>query len=368
VLESIEANNATLRAYAEQTARQKLEDKAGNNLPDPTATYAHMWGAGSRETISEASLSQRFDFPTLYAGRRKLNKLKANALDSQARTLRRDILLLAQELCLDIILLRQQRTVLEERLKNARELTAMYDEKLKQGEANVIQTNRISLELLNAVTEAGLNETALRNKLLELTALNGNIPVTFDDTDYPLPTALLPPDDPQAASQTLRDDPELAALHQQILAANRQLRISKAQWLPKLELGYRRNIEAGRPFNGLMAGISIPLFENRNNIKAAKAQTRELNARTESAAARIKTEQEQLRAEAQALQNTINDYKKTAATQTTLPLLKEALAGGQLSTIEYLAELTVFHQSRLNHLQLQNQYQKTLARLRKNGL
>ena len=51
--------------------------------------------------------------------------------------------------------------------------------------ANALETNKINLELLNVKTEASLNETALRNKQQELNTLNGNIPVVFEENQYP---------------------------------------------------------------------------------------------------------------------------------------------------------------------------------------
>ena len=82
-------------------------------------------------------------------------------------------------------MLRQQQQILQERLRNAEELAAMYKRRLQTGDANVIETNKINLELLNVKTEASLNETALRNKLQELNTLNGNIPVVFEENSYP---------------------------------------------------------------------------------------------------------------------------------------------------------------------------------------
>ena len=64
-------------------------------------------------------ISQSFDFPTLYATRGKMNRLKANALDAQATAFRQQILLQAKEVCLDIIMLQRQQALLDERLKNA---------------------------------------------------------------------------------------------------------------------------------------------------------------------------------------------------------------------------------------------------------
>ena len=186
VLKNIETNNKELQANAQLIASQKLEAKTDNNLPDPTLSYAHLWGAKDKnETIGELVVSQSFDFPSLYATRNKLNRLKAGAFDSQAIVFRQEKLLLAKEVCLDIIMLRQQKHILEERLRNAEELAKMYAKRLQTGDANALETNKINLELLNVKTETSLNETALRNKLQELNTLNGNIPVVFEESAYP---------------------------------------------------------------------------------------------------------------------------------------------------------------------------------------
>ena len=192
VLKNIETNNKELQANAQLITSQKLESKTDNNLPDPTLSYAHLWGAKDKnETIGELVVSQSFDFPSLYATRNKLNRLKAGAYDSQADVFRQDKLLQAKEVCLDIIMLRQQKQILEERLRNAEVLAEMYAKRLQTGDANALETNKINLELLNVRTEASLNETALRNKMQELNTLNGNIPVVFEESRYP--PLLFPP-------------------------------------------------------------------------------------------------------------------------------------------------------------------------------
>ena len=147
VLKNIETNNKELQANAQLIASQKLEAKTDNNLPDPTLSYAHLWGAKDKnETIGELVVSQSFDFPSLYATRNKLNRLKAGAFDSQAIVFRQEKLLLAKEVCLDIIMLRQQKHILEERLRNAEELAKMYAKRLQTGDANALETNKINLE------------------------------------------------------------------------------------------------------------------------------------------------------------------------------------------------------------------------------
>ncbi|MCD7900016.1 MAG: TolC family protein [Bacteroides sp.] len=367
VLTQIETNNIDLKANAQLIHSQKLEARTDNNLPDPTVSYAHLWGKeNSDETVSELVISQSFDFPTLYASRNKLNKLKMSSFDSQASIARRDILLQAKEVCLDIIMLRQEKEILDERLNNAEQLAEMYATRLETGDANILETNKINLELLNVKTEARLNETNLQNKLKELLALNGNEPITFEGTTYP--NHLFPEDFEQLRSEVVASDQQLQTIFKEAAAAHQQTVVNKSQWLPKLELGYRRNTESGDPFNGFVVGFSIPLFENRNKVKMAKAQSLNLNFQKENTTLQVESELSQVYNEAKSLRTSMEEYEKTFQAQSDLKLLKMALTGGQISMIEYFVEVSVVYQSKLNYLQLQNQYQKAMANIYKNRL
>lgn len=367
VLSSIEANNKELQANAQLVASQKLESRTENNLPDPTLSYAHLWGSKDKnETIGELVISQSFDFPSLYATRGKLNRLRSGAYDSRADIVRQDLLLQAKELCLDIIMLRQQKQILDERLRNAEELAALYDQRLQTGDANSLETNKIKLELLNVKTEASMNETTLQNKLQALQTLNGNIPVTFEDTQYPV--VPFPSDYQKLKSEVVSSDRTLLALNNESLVARKQISLNRSQWLPKLELGYRRNTETGTPFNGVVVGFSFPLFENRNKVKIAKTQAMNIDLQKEGTALQVESELSQLYQEAKSLHTSMKEYEQTFQSQQNLELLKQALKGGQISMIEFFVEVSVLYQSHLNYLQLENQYQKAMAKIYKNRL
>ena len=265
-----------------------------------------------------------------------------------------------------IFLMPPSMQTLEERLRNAEELAKMYAKRLQTGDANALETNKINLELLNVRTEASLNETALRNKMQELNTLNGNIPVVFEESRYPLTP--FPSDYQILKSEVLSADRTLMALGNESLVARKQIAVNKSQWLPKLELGYRRNTETGTPFNGVVVGFSFPLFENRNKVKIAKAQALNIDLQKENATLQVESELSQLYREAKALHNSMEEYKKTFRSQQDLALLKQALTGGQISMIEYFVEVSVIYQSHQNYLQLENQYQKAMARIYKSKL
>lgn len=177
---------------------------------------------------------------------------------------------------------------MEERLRNAEELAKMYAKRLQTGDANALETNKINLELLNVKTETSLNETALRNKLQELNTLNGNIPVVFEESTYP--ATPFPADYQILKSEVLSADRTLMAFNNESLVARKQIAVNKSQWLPKLELGYRRNTETGTPFNGVVVGFSFPLFENRNKVKIAKAQALNIDLQKDNATLQVESE------------------------------------------------------------------------------
>ncbi|NDV65631.1 TolC family protein [Bacteroides sp. 224] len=367
ILNEIEQNNKELKANESLIQSQKLEAKTDNNLPDPTVSYAHLWGKkNSDATVSEMVISQSFDFPTLYASRHKLNKLKMGTFDGQADIIRRDLLLQAKEVCLDIIMLRRQKLILDERLKNAQQLSNMYTQRLEAGDANIIETNKINLELLNVKTEATMNETTLQNKMKELRMLNGNEVIVFEETDYPV--VHFPENLQELKAEVIATDFELQSINKEVAAARQQVTVNKSQWLPKLELGYRRNTESGDPFNGFVVGFSIPIFENKNKVKMAKAQTLNLSYQKENTSLQIESELAQLYEEAGALRSSMQEYEKTFQAQSDLELLKQALTGGEISMIEYFVEVSVIYQSKLNYLELQNQYQKAMAKIYRNRL
>lgn len=365
VLRSVEANNKDLRANTQLVRSQKIEAGLDNNLPDPSVTYSHLYG--NKEGMGftgEFIASQSFDFPSLYYQRRKLAKAKSAGFDRQSQSFRQQILLQAKEICLDLVLLNQQKRLLDIRLENAERLSALYATRLERGDANILETNKIDLELLNVRTEARMNETARQAKARELATLNGGVAIEFTDTSYadvdePLSFDALRGEalDADLSLRLLRDDQE---------TARRQLKVNKAKGLPSFQLGYRMNPSSGgQRYNGFLVGISIPLFSNRNYVKQAKAQSHYTEMLLESTSFTVENELRRLYDQAVALKHSMDEYEKVLRSQNNLALLNKAIQSGQISMIEYFVDVTTYYQSVQNYLQLQNQYQKAMAQLYK---
>ena len=369
VLRQVEENNPALKSAVYDASSQKLANRAENNLENPSLSYSHLWDSDDKDiTVGELVISQGFDFPSLYATRGKVNRLRASALDAQAEATRQDILLQAKELCMDIIRLKRTQSVLDERLGNAESLAKLYATRLSTGDANALEVNKVNLELLNVRTESRTNRTALDAALDQLAALNGGLPVDASAlTDYP--SAPLPSQGfEDICDELLAADPSLRALQGEQLAAEKQISVSRQGWLPRLELGYRRNTETRHPLNGVVVGFSFPLFENRGKVKLAKAQSLGASLRRDDARLKAASYLAQCYDEARNLYASIEEYRQTLSSQQDLALLRRALDGGEISMIEYFVEVSVVYQSQTNLLQLECQYQKAMARLYRSRL
>ena len=222
---------------------------------------------------SELVVTQGFDFPTLYGARRKSGKVKQEALDRRYQAVRRDILLQAKNLCLDLIMLRQKQALLDERAKNADELLALFEKRLQEGDAGILEVNKIKMERMSVQTETAQTSAAhrtARTALQGLLALNGNLPFTFDADTYP---RMEEPNDANALyDEVMATDAALLEADANARAAEQELKVNRQSWLPKLEVGYRRNTSLDEKSNGFLVGGSFPLFSNRKKTRIARAQ------------------------------------------------------------------------------------------------
>ena len=366
VLQSIEQNNKELQSAMQLTKAQKMENRTANNLPDPTVSYSSFYknGAGPGHG-TEFVASQGFDFPTQYITRKNQADLANEALSKEQLAVRRDILLKAKNLCLDLILLNQEKALMDIRKQNADELEALYAKRLEAGDANILEVNKIKMERMNVQTEVAQNHASHRTALQSLLAMNGNLPLEFAETNYPQVKEIN--DFHILRDEVIASDLDLQAMSYTTKAAEKQVSVNKQDWLPKLEAGFRRNTDTEMSMNGFVVGGSIPLFSNRKKVQIAKAQALSAQLMQEDAKLQVENNLMSLFNEMQQLKEAMNAYDVPLLYKS-LDLLKQALKEGQISLIEYFVEAESVYKNLQARMQLENQYQKVMASIYKNEL
>ena len=366
VLQSIEQNNKELQSQVQLNNAQKMENRTANNLPDPTVSYSSFYknGAGPGHG-TEFVASQGFDFPTQYITRNRQADLANEALNKEQLAVRRDILLKAKTLCLDLILLNQEKALMDIRKQNADELETLYNQRLEAGDANILEVNKIKMERMNVQTEVAQNHASHRTALQSLLAMNGNLPLEFAESNYPQVKEIL--DFNTLRDEVIASDLDLQAMSYATKAAEKQVSVNKQDWLPKLEAGFRRNTDTEMSMNGFVVGGSIPLFSNRKKVQIAKAQALSAQLMQEDAKLQVENNLMALFNEMQQLKEAMNAYDVPLLYRS-LDLLKQALQEGQISLIEYFVEAETVYKNLQARMQLENQYQKVMATIYKNEL
>lgn len=363
VLKQVASNNLTLQALVHDNQADVLDIKASNSIGGPSVEYSPFFTKGySGVAESELVVSQEIDFPTKYAARNKQAKMQNIVGEQLLIKQRRDILLQAQLLCIDLIRLNQTLSMLHERLANSETLLQMYQKRMDAGDANALELNKVKLDCMEVrtlVNEAQGERTSL---LQQLRLLNGGKPIDVIDTvlpEYPQITNF-----ESYRALALASDADVAVAQTALRASDMNLKLQKNEWLPNISFGYRRNTEQGEGINGFLVGVSFPLYSNSNNVKAARqrresAELQVMQAQNE-AEATLRTNYEQL----QGLQQVI-DHSDVKLLQESLTLFAKALQQGEITALVYYVEINSIYEKLQRHIDLHCQSVKLLAELHK---
>lgn len=368
VMSRIERNNLELQALRESNKASMLEIKAENNIQqDLSVSYSPFFSNGVRGVASsEFVASLGFDFPTQYAARKKWGDYRSEEIGRQYLLQRRDILLEAKKLCLEIIRLDAEKEILDTRLENADELLALVEKKFEEGGAGILEMNKVKMERMTIRTLAAQNSASRRSAIQNLEALNGGISLEIAaGMEYPVLPDL--PDFDTFCNHIAESDLSVLSAGASVEATAQEIKVNRQNWLPKLEVGYRRNTSLNEASDGFIVGISVPLFSGKNKVKIAKARHTAAIAGLENARLQSINEMRSSYFEMTELAQAMEEYDLPLMLNT-LEALKKAVTAGQISIMDYYMEADNIFNSLADYIGIENRYQVLMAELFRNEL
>lgn len=365
ILQTVEANNTTLKAMKEKANADKVGNKTGINMANPEVEFGYLWGSpdgtGNR---TDFSVTQSFDFPTVYANRSKLTNMQNEQVDIVYEQERRNILHEARIICIEYVYLKKQNNILTERLSKAKDLADAYQLKFDKGDIDIIEYNKTKLHLLTSQKLLQMNEVELNATQAELERLNGgisleiNLPVSY--SEYILPLNF----DNWLASIEGKN-PVLQQADMQIMLSKQEEKLTRSMNLPKFSAGYASEYILGTSSQGFTIGVSIPLWEGKNTVKHKKAQTIALQAIQWDNKLQFRNETKKEYDKATRLALLLKEYKSLLNISNNDNLLKKSFDKGQLSLINYLLELSEYYDTIDTYLETERDYQLSVAELEK---
>lgn len=367
ILQNVEKNNKELQAYLKYIDSKKLELKSNNNLPDPqVGAYYLPFGQHTTGSYSEFQVSQTVEFPTIYGARNKLIESQQQTLQYNYKVRRQEILVQTQNLCLQLINLDKQKSVEQDRLTRSKKVYDQAELLYKKEEKSALEFNKAKIAWMQQQFKVQDIESDRQNLLLSLKNLNGDIEVSWNLSAYATDLAITAKD--SLWQEKLSKDPKLQQIQQQELLAQQTLSVAKNQSLPDLNLGYNYQGFQGENYSGIYAGISIPLWNNKNKVKAAESNLQYQTVNTQSATAIIQVEFEKLYNEYVLMLLKYKEYQNTLSALSSDELLLIAYDKGELSFMEYYIELNFYNQAYDTMLEMEGQLQQRKSELLKHQL
>ncbi len=364
VLASVLKNSKWLQANKGYWEARNIQYRTGNAPEDPTLEYDRLTGSpSSAGTQVEFTVSQSFDFPTVYAKRKKVADQQTAQSEFQLKSKRQDLLLETKRICIQLVFRNKSLKELKDYRTKTEEQLSHFIKKLNAGEGNIMDVNKAKLQLLEINRQYEENQYAINTLQHQLTEMNGGIAITFSDTVYPLLPVMSSFE--QLESEYEAADPVRKVFEQEVRVIQGQLELSRSLWLPKMEAGYHYQGILGQKFSGFHAGISIPLWEQKNTVKLKKQEKLFAELQLQDHLNEHYYEIKQLYEKYISLQSTLKQYQEALGAFSSSELLKKSLSLGQISSIEYFMEMSFYRNVYLNYLQTEMQLHSVIAELLK---
>ena len=361
LVQNIENNNLEIKANNQLTEAENYLLRTGLNPDDPQVEYGYYPGTtpkiGTKKTLD---ITQSFEFPTSYKYRKKAAVNRSEMNDYTNHNYRQQVLLEFSLNYVEIIYLNKIGKEIETRMQRAREYLNAFELRLEKGDAIVLDVNKAKLQVIDLKNQLRLNRSQQNKHLEVLKQMNNNVAVIISDTVYPF---LRLDDYETILMEFMEMHPILKRSVAESTFATNQTRLNKATWWPDLLVGYGSETILDESFRGVKLGVSVPLWQDKNTIKYAKAYEEFTHYQQKSIENRMVSELYQKYIEASALKANLNDYETGLNDLNSIELLDKSLQLGQITFVQYLVEISYFYTIWDDWLLLEKEYYQMLARL-----
>lgn len=364
VLESIRRNNKTIQAGKLYYTAQNTIAKTGNTPANPFVEYDHLYGTpAGAGTQKDFSVTQQLDFPTAYGYRSKV----ANSRIEQNAFLQKDaeqaVLLEAKKICIELVYQNKKEVAFERRFAINQKLYTDIKKKFDLQDATVLDLNKIKVQLATVKSDLILQRGKVTELKTRLTELNGGLELAITDTIYPetLPVPLFE----ELDSLIEANDPIIRSYEKDIEVNQQQLNLVKSLTLPKIETGYHSQSILGQNYKGFHLGVSIPLWENKNKVKSQSQSLDYSSLRLQEQRIEHRYANKGIYNRYEAVKQAFSETQSILDNLNTVPMLDKALRLGQITSIEYGNELGLYYSLQERLLELEKDYNLTIAELQK---
>jgi outer membrane protein TolC len=360
-IDSVRLNNPQIIAINHMNEVSHLDASIGILPPNPEVSFGYYPGhpsaIGNKTTWSVA---QSFDFPTSYSRIKRLKNSDLNLAMLESAGLVNQILTDARSNAIMYISLQKKMLVMAKRLEENEKLSLLYNQLLNAGEVNILDYNKIELQNISFKSEVTRLQNEINRIILTLDYLSGGNSQILDNCDYPIFTL---PDAESIIDEKRAIHPDFLIPMHKIEKAKMAMEYEKTGRLPGVTIGFGSEIVANESFAGPIVGLSIPIWENRGKVEAAKARITFAESEAEAEIMELSTKINSQVISILSFKSDIETVGSRVSLLESKRLLDKALESGDLSVTDYFTELREYYEIEDLLIELSNNYHLLLSDL-----
>lgn len=360
-LNEIERNNTLISLHRSAYEANAAECRTSLTPANPEIEFGYLWGGVETGNRKDVSITQELDFPTVYSRRRSLSRQQSRSAEQQFKAQRLEVLLQAKELLIEQVYSNAMLKIMQQQAADADSVLAFCRKLHAAGQITRLDLNKAMLDQADAANAMSQAQLQCRQNAEKLTAFNGGKALKFEADTFPSDT--LPSNFNQWFETALEQYPALEHFRRQIDVERHGVSLAKAEGLPKIAVGYMGEFVRGSNFQGVTVGLSIPLWENRNKVSAAKARQAVAIQTLADAQQEYYSTLRSLYDQAETLEQMEQRYALTLRQADNTALLRTSLNKGQITLLQYINEKRYMLEAHQILLETRRDRQLALCRL-----
>jgi len=366
-------SNLSVRASAYSVDVQKALKGASWDLPK-TSIDGQYGQFNSHSKDNSFTISQSFAFPTVYINQNKLAKANVKSSECELKASQLDIATQVKQVWWQLVYLHAKKKLYAGQ-------DSLYSGFLRAAEmrAKVGETNRLemitarsqSLEVKNQLQQVGADLTIARQKLQTLLNTSSLI-FPADSVLHRIDFTTVP------ESSAVAGNPSMAFVKQQTEISRVEKDLERSKLMPDFSIGYfsqtnqgtqevngvPRTFGTGDRFNGIQAGITIPVWfvANASKTKAAKLKEQLAKTNADYYSQTLIGNYRSLLGEFTKYNNSVDYYEKQAIPEAGLIIdqATRSYKAGAMDYLDYVQSLSRALSIKQNYLDALNNYNQTI--------
>jgi cobalt-zinc-cadmium resistance protein CzcA len=373
---SLEANPntrlGTLGIQYQQALKGSVRDLGKTNINLTYGQYNSPIPYDNNLTIS-----QNIPNPVYLRRLSELAEANINASRFQTRIFQSQIAYQVKSIYYNLLYRNEQQKLNRELISLYERILKAADVRFKTGETNILETYNANTRLQEANAQLQQTNEYIRTHIQQLRLFTNNNSIeNITDTALKERTVTL-----QLDSSILSNNPQMQSLRSQLEVAAKEIRVEKSKLLPDFSIGYfnqslvgthekdgvSKYYGVGNRFQGIEAGISIPLFSKpqKARIRAAEINQQIQQAQVDAFYFSLFQRGTALLSDLKRLQIQIDFYRNTAIPQANLLITtsQRAFEAGEMDYYQLSQSINNGVDVRKQYIELLNQYNQTAIEL-----